>query len=98
MQENAAIYRTNETVALDKTHRQRCGLIVFLRAVINRLTRSLTASSSVSTGIGERVLREQRMSEMNERLNDGSKVQVLVEGSSVGSRSAKELVHSNFLI
>jgi hypothetical protein len=62
------------------------------------LTRSLTASSSVSTGIGERVLREQRMSEMNKRLNDGSKVQELVKGSSVGSWSAKELVLSYLIL
>lgn len=42
---------------------------------INRPTRYPVAWSSVSTGIGESVLdwklREQRMSEMNERLNDG---------------------------
>jgi hypothetical protein len=49
---------------------------------INRPTRYLAAWSSVSTGIGESVLdwklREQRMSEMNERLNDG------VKGSGIG--------------
>jgi hypothetical protein len=49
---------------------------------INRPTRYLAAWSSVSTGIGESVLdwklREQRMSEMNERLNDG------VKGSEIG--------------
>jgi hypothetical protein len=58
---------------------------------INRPTRYLAAWGSVSTGIDESVLdwklREQRMSEMNERLNDGGQRFRNWVGSSVGLRS-----------